>query len=66
MERGDIVPLIAKRSYYIPVAMLGILKAGGAYMPVAPDYPKERVQFIIQEAKSKVACVLGYEEQLEN
>ncbi|MBQ9141396.1 MAG: amino acid adenylation domain-containing protein [Lachnospiraceae bacterium] len=66
VERGDIVPLIAKRSYYILVAMLGILKAGGAYMPVAPDYPKERVQFIIQEAKSKVACVLGYEEQLEN
>lgn len=66
VERGDIVPLIAKRSYYIPVAMLGILKAGGAYMPIAPDYPIERVQFIIQEAKSKVACVLGYEEQLEN
>ncbi len=64
VERGDVVPLIAKRSYYILVAMLGILKAGGAYMPVAPDYPKDRIQFIVQEAKSKVACVLGYKEEL--
>uniref|UniRef100_UPI00405610EE amino acid adenylation domain-containing protein n=1 Tax=Acetatifactor sp. TaxID=1872090 RepID=UPI00405610EE len=66
VKRGDIVPMIAKRSYYIVVAMLGILKAGAAYMPIAPDYPKDRVQFIVEEAKSKVACVLGYEEQLEN
>ncbi len=66
VQRGDIVPLIAQRSYYILVAMLGIMKVGGAYMPIAPDYPKDRVQFILQEAKSKVACVLGYVEQLDN
>jgi len=65
IERGDVVPLIAKRSYYIPVAMLGILKAGAAYMPIAPDYPRDRVQFIMEEAKGKVTCVFGYKEQLE-
>ncbi len=65
VERGDVVPLIAKRSYYILVAMLGILKAGGAYMPVAPDYPKDRIQFIVNEAKSKIGCALGYKEELE-
>jgi amino acid adenylation domain-containing protein/thioester reductase-like protein len=66
VKRGDIVPIIAQRSYYIPVAMLGILKAGAAYMPIAPDYPKDRVQFIIEEAKSRIGCVLGYEETLES
>lgn len=65
VSRGDIVPIIAKRSWHILAAMLGILKAGAGYMPVAPDYPKDRVQFIIKEAKSKIGCVLGYEEQLE-
>ncbi|MBP3569183.1 MAG: amino acid adenylation domain-containing protein [Lachnospiraceae bacterium] len=63
--RGDIVPIIAKRSWHILVAMLGILKAGAGYMPVSPDYPKERVQFMVKEAKSKVGCVFGYAEQLE-
>lgn len=64
--RGDIIPIIAKRSWHIIVAILGILKAGAAYMPIAPDYPKDRVQFIINEAKSRIGCVLGYEEELEN
>ncbi len=63
--RGDIVPIIAKRSWHILVAMLGILKAGAGYMPVSPDYPKERIQFMVKEAGSKVGCVFGYEEQLE-
>lgn len=66
VKRGDIVPIIAKRSWHIIVAMLGILKAGAAYMPIAPDYPKDRVQFIINEARSRIGCVLGYEEELEN
>lgn len=65
VRRGDIVPIIAKRSWHILTAMLGILKAGAGYMPIAPDYPKARVQFILNEAKSKVGCALGYEEQLE-
>lgn len=65
VSRGDIVPIIAKRSWHILTAMLGILKAGAGYMPIAPDYPKDRVQFILNEAKSKVGCALGYEEQLE-
>ncbi len=63
--RGDIVPIIAKRSWQILAAMFGILKSGAGYMPIAPDYPKDRVQFIVNEAKSKVGCVLGYKEKLE-
>lgn len=63
--RGDIVPIIAKRNWHILVAMLGVLKSGAGYMPVAPDYPKDRVQFIINEAGSRIGCVLGYEEKLE-
>lgn len=66
VQRGDIVPIIAKRSWHIIVAMLGILKAGAAYMPVAPDYPKDRIQFIIKEAGSKVGCIYGYAEKLED
>ena len=63
--RGDIIPIIAKRSWHIFVAMLGILKAGGAYMPVSPEYPKDRVQFIIDEAGSRIGCVFGYDEHLK-
>ncbi|MBO5458699.1 MAG: AMP-binding protein, partial [Lachnospira sp.] len=56
--RNDIVPIIAKRSWHVIVAMLGILKAGGAYMPVDPNYPKDRVEYMIGEANVK--CCLIY------
>ena len=52
--RGDIVPIIARRSWHVVVAMLGILKAGGAYMPVDPEYPMERIKDIIVETSAKL------------
>ncbi len=64
IKPGDIVPIISRKSWHVIMAILGILKAGGAYMPVDPDYPKERVQFIISNTKSTVACVLEYHEKI--
>lgn len=32
------------------VALFGILKAGGAYIPLDPDYPAERLLYMIQDA----------------
>lgn len=61
---NDIVPVIAKRSWHIIVAMLGILKAGGAYMPVDPSYPQERILFMLEEADAKTALTFGYEEKI--
>lgn len=64
ISRNDIVPIIAKRSWHVIVAMLGILKAGGAYMPIDPTYPKDRIEYMICEAKCSVALTYGYMETL--
>ncbi|WP_175964582.1 AMP-binding protein, partial [Burkholderia pyrrocinia] len=40
-----------ERSLDMIVALLAILKAGGAYVPVDPDYPAERVRFMIDNAQ---------------
>lgn len=60
VERNEIVPIIAQRGWQIIVAILGVLKAGGAYMPIDPDYPIDRVQYIVNETKSKIGLVLKY------
>ncbi|MCX6924693.1 MAG: amino acid adenylation domain-containing protein, partial [Verrucomicrobia bacterium] len=36
------------------VAMLGILKAGGAYIPLDPDYPEDRLRYIMDDANSRL------------
>ena len=34
------------------VGLLGILKAGGVYVPLDPAYPKERLAFMLEDARS--------------
>ncbi|MBQ3216619.1 MAG: AMP-binding protein, partial [Oscillospiraceae bacterium] len=51
--RGDIVVIRLKRSPAAVIAMLGVLKAGGAICVIDESYPEDRVNFIIQDTKSK-------------
>ena len=36
------------------VGLMGILKAGGAYLPLDPDYPRERLAFMLADAGAAV------------
>jgi len=51
IENNELVGLCLDRSIFTLVSMLGILKAGGAYLPVDPDYPLERLEFMIVDAQ---------------
>ncbi|MFL6236020.1 MAG: amino acid adenylation domain-containing protein, partial [Thermoanaerobaculia bacterium] len=48
------VGVFAERSLEMVVALLGILKAGGAYLPVDPDYPADRVAYMLEDSKVPV------------
>ncbi|NCS09615.1 MAG: amino acid adenylation domain-containing protein, partial [Microcystis aeruginosa G13-07] len=40
-----------ERSLEMIVGLLGILKAGGAYLPLDPEYPSERLSFMLEDAQ---------------
>ena len=44
------VGLLVERSPEMVVGLLGILKAGGAYLPLDPNYPRERLAFMLADA----------------
>lgn len=49
-----LVGLCMQRSLDLVIAVLAILKAGGAYLPLEPTYPRERLAFMIEDAKPPV------------
>uniref|UniRef100_UPI0007822423 non-ribosomal peptide synthetase n=1 Tax=Aquimarina longa TaxID=1080221 RepID=UPI0007822423 len=50
----SLVGVCLDRSLHMMVSILGILKSGGAYVPIDPDYPEERIQYIIQDIAAQV------------
>lgn len=50
----DIVGIKMYRSLEMIIAILGVHKAGAAYMPIDPDYPIDRVEYMLNDSKSKV------------
>ena len=48
------VSVIAERSPELMVGLLGALKAGGAYVPIDPAYPVDRLQYLIENSRSRV------------
>ncbi len=45
------VGLCVERSLEMVVGILGILRAGGAYLPLEPQYPGERLQYMLQDSR---------------
>jgi surfactin family lipopeptide synthetase A len=46
-----LVGISVERSLEMVLGLLGILKAGGAYVPMDPEYPKERLALILEDAE---------------
>ncbi|MFB1485352.1 amino acid adenylation domain-containing protein, partial [Corallococcus sp. RDP092CA] len=49
-----LVGLAVERSLELMVGLLAILKAGGAYLPMDPAYPRERLEFMVEDARVPV------------
>ncbi len=50
----QLVGICVERSPEMVVGVLGILKAGGAYLPLDPNYPRERLQYMLENAAPPV------------
>ncbi|MEH2284139.1 MAG: amino acid adenylation domain-containing protein [Nostoc sp.] len=49
-----LVGICVGRSLEMVVGLLGILKAGGAYVPIDPEYPQDRLTFMLADAQVSV------------
>ncbi|EWC62186.1 Siderophore biosynthesis non-ribosomal peptide synthetase module [Actinokineospora spheciospongiae] len=47
----SVVALLLPRSVELVVGIWGVLRAGGAYLPVDPDYPADRIAYMLGDAR---------------
>ncbi len=65
--RNELIGVLAVREIETVVNILGILKAGAAYVPIDPEYPTERKEYIYQNSDCKLLLKPGFyrQEKLE-
>lgn len=51
--KGIIVGLMFERSLEMIAAIIGVIKAGGAYLPIDPNYPQDRIEYMLKDSGTK-------------
>jgi len=51
VKPDDIIGIMVEKSIEMIVGILGVLKSGGAYLPIDPEYPKDRIKFILEDSQ---------------
>ncbi len=51
VERGQLIGLQCKLSVEAVIGVWGILKAGAAFVPLDPDYPSDRINYLLNDAR---------------
>ncbi|MCU0289101.1 MAG: amino acid adenylation domain-containing protein, partial [Acidobacteria bacterium] len=61
IEKGvlpdTIIGLMIERSIEMMIGILGILKSGGAYLPIDPEYPEERIDYMLKDSGAKLLVI---------
>ena len=51
---GDIVAFALPRKSYVVATILGTLKAGAVFLPIDPNYPLERINYMLEDSGAKI------------
>ena len=51
---NTVVGILLERSFEMLISMLAVLKSGGSYIPIAPDYPKDRIEYMLEDSEATI------------
>jgi amino acid adenylation domain-containing protein/non-ribosomal peptide synthase protein (TIGR01720 family) len=54
VKAETLVPICVERSLEMVIGILGILKAGGVYVPIDPDYPADRISYMLEDTGAEL------------
>lgn len=53
-KEETVIGVGVERSFELIICLLAIMKAGSAYLPLDPDHPKERLQFMLEDSQAEI------------
>ncbi|MCP6760177.1 MAG: amino acid adenylation domain-containing protein [Fischerella sp. CENA71] len=59
IQPDTLIGICVERSLEMIIGVLGILKAGGAYVPIDPNYPQERIKFMLEDSGVSILLTQG-------
>uniref|UniRef100_UPI001EEB61A1 amino acid adenylation domain-containing protein n=1 Tax=Paenibacillus sp. EKM206P TaxID=1683674 RepID=UPI001EEB61A1 len=60
VEPDQPVGILVRRSLEMIVGIYAILKAGGAYVPIDPEYPADRIRFMLEDSGAKLVLTQSH------
>ena len=66
VKDGDFIPVIMERNIDSLVAIYSVMYCGAAYIPIVPEYPVERIKYIINDSKATLVVNSSNSHKLEN
>ncbi|WP_434306253.1 amino acid adenylation domain-containing protein [Clostridium botulinum] len=54
IDKKSIVSIMETHSIELIISILGVLKTGAAYLPIDPNYPVERINYMLEDSKSNM------------
>ena len=60
IQPDTLIGISIERSLEMIIGVLGILKAGGAYLPIDPNYPQERIGFMLEDSGISVLLTQSF------
>ncbi|MFZ5987762.1 MAG: non-ribosomal peptide synthetase [Bacillota bacterium] len=59
IKKNSLVGIMVERSFEMIIGILAVLKAGGAYVPIDPDYPEQRINYLLSNSKIPLLITQG-------
>jgi D-alanine--poly(phosphoribitol) ligase subunit 1 len=56
-QPDQVIAIMVERSFAMIIGLFGIIKAGAAYLPISPDNPPDRINYMLENAGVKVLLV---------
>ncbi|MCD0489814.1 amino acid adenylation domain-containing protein [Pedobacter sp. MC2016-14] len=57
VEKDMVIGIVMDRSPEMVITLLAVLKSGAAYVPLDPEYPKQRLEYMLQDSKAKLLII---------